>query len=477
MKYILVIYCLLSYTLHASAQSYEEKDIKSFGATGDGLHSDHDAFVKAAAYFNARGGHGKLVISNGTYIVGKQTFSKGTKGQPCYFGEDVLHLKGVRDFTIEGKNGAKIKYMNGLKFGAFNPATGEIFDHGNNYFVNYSYSSFIGMCIYIDKCTNVTVTSLELNGNSDNIILGGVYGDVGRQLPHYGVFISNSKIITIDNINCHHFGLDGICIGNAASDSTNNILLQNCTFEYNSRQGLSWIGGKGLTAKYCKFNHTGQGKFSSAPGSGVDIEAEWSPIRNGRFENCEFIDNKITGLVADSGNSGECSFSDCTFWGIDGWSIWIKKPAFSFKGCTIYGSVVHGYDASNDYEATRFTDCYFEDKPLNGRQAFGTYLVESSGMKRVNFTNCRFVSNTKKLLWVQTKAVANDEKYQFNNCTFTMNNSNLPKGDFIAIIRGIRSKNCKLIMSKEADVAGYYLSSCCEYVNVDAGGNKSFNSQ
>ena len=46
-------------------------DIKDFGAKGDGQTNDHDAFVAAAAAINKQGG-GKLIISPGTYIVGKQ---------------------------------------------------------------------------------------------------------------------------------------------------------------------------------------------------------------------------------------------------------------------------------------------------------------------------------------------------------------------------------------------------------------------
>ncbi|RYZ61233.1 MAG: hypothetical protein EOO14_05525 [Chitinophagaceae bacterium] len=50
------------------SQAFITRDIKSFGAKGNGRTNDHEAFRKAAAFFNARGGNGKLVISKGTYI-------------------------------------------------------------------------------------------------------------------------------------------------------------------------------------------------------------------------------------------------------------------------------------------------------------------------------------------------------------------------------------------------------------------------
>ena len=145
------------------------------------------------------------------------------------------------------------------------------------------------------------------------MILGGVYGDVGRQIPHNGVYILNSRSISIDNINAHHFGLDGIIISNKKSSVSDSIRLTNSIFEYNSRQGLSWVGGNQLYVKNCKFNHTGKGKFSSPPGAGVDIEAESGPIRNGVFDSCEFIDNIGLGMGADSGNSGDCTFQIVLF--------------------------------------------------------------------------------------------------------------------------------------------------------------------
>ena len=74
------------------AQKYIVKDIKSFGAKGNGKTNDQKAFQKAAAYFNNRGGNGKLIISKGIYIIGKQTFTGGKPNKPAYEGEDVLHF-------------------------------------------------------------------------------------------------------------------------------------------------------------------------------------------------------------------------------------------------------------------------------------------------------------------------------------------------------------------------------------------------
>jgi hypothetical protein len=478
MKNPIFFLCFLFGSILVQAQAYEVRDIKSFGAIGDGITNDHVAFQKAADYFNKRGGKGKLVISEGTYLVGKQTFTQGKNGQPCYQGEDLLSLVNVQDFAIEGRPGVKLIYRSGLRFGAFNPTTGAPYEHGNNYFVKYSYAAIIGHCIKIDKSNNITVSSLELDGNSSSIILGGVYGDVGRQLPHYGVFISNSKNIIIDGLNVHHFALDGICVGNKASTTKDSILLQNSSFEYNSRQGLSWIGGNDLKVKKCKFNHTGRGAFSSSPCAGVDIEAEWGPNRNATFEDCEFINNRGCAMVADSGDSGNCSFTNCTFWGVTNWSIWVTKPAFTFTRCNIYGSIVHGYDSPNDQDATKFIECHFEDKLYEGKPSYGKFLAEINFRRRVSFLSCTFISHTNKLIWAEMITNSPQEKFQFNNCTFTIYNNNFPRDTWIAVLRGMRYKNCKFELSKESKELNYWINMCCNGGgNIDAGGNKTITLQ
>lgn len=55
---------LFTYLPFADAQlTYLVRDIRSFGAKGNGRADDHDAFQRAAAFFNACGRQGKLVIS------------------------------------------------------------------------------------------------------------------------------------------------------------------------------------------------------------------------------------------------------------------------------------------------------------------------------------------------------------------------------------------------------------------------------
>lgn len=460
----------LSLFLYSHGQVMIVRDIKSFGAKGDGHTNDQAAFERAAAFFNSRKGNGTLVIPRGTYIVGKQPVTNGRDGRFNWDGQDVLHFSKVRNLTIRGASGALLRYTPGLKFGSFDPGTGKP-RQGNGYFVDTRYGASIGHCIFVDQSQNVTISGLELDGNQSAISLGGIYGDVGRQLPHYGIFIQNSNNITAQEINVHHFGLDGIAVANIKTNMPDRIRLLNCKFNYNARQGLSWVGGNDLTATNCQFNHSGKGKFSSAPAAGLDIEAEYGPISNGTFENCEFIDATGCCMVADGGNSRDVAFNNCTFWSSTSWSIWTTKPGFTFTRCKIYGPIVHGYDAPNDKDATKFIQCTIEDRAYNGQQPAGEFLIETNSRRRIRFEDCTITANYKKLFWIEAPAAwKQEEKFKFINCTITANSNKFSQGDYIAVLRGAYYRNTVFRFSKK-----YYLNTCCDAYNKDGGGNKIVN--
>ena len=95
---------------------------EDFGARGDGKSNDDAAFAALSAEVNRRRG-GTLSLRPGrTYIVGAQ--SRGTER----FGWEpapVLHLHDLLSpFKILG-NGARLRCQNGLRFGTFDPATGQ----------------------------------------------------------------------------------------------------------------------------------------------------------------------------------------------------------------------------------------------------------------------------------------------------------------------------------------------------------------
>jgi hypothetical protein len=395
-RILLLVFIFTSFTIDSSALI--TKSIRFFGAKGDGRTNDHDAFKKAAAYFNKIGGNGKLIIPRGTYIVGRQIRSKTSSRY--LIEDDIFYLKNCNNFSIEGTSQSRIFYVNNLRFGTFNPIDGKKFNPPTLPFYDMSKTAQIGCLFRFENCNNIKITDLDANGNNRYTIIGGSYGDMGIQLWHYGLHIVNCYEMKLTRLKFHHFCLDGIMINNQ-SDKNSNISILNSAFNYNGRQG-------GL---------------SSPPASGVDIEpTDGATVSQGTFENCTFINNKGCGLVADNTNSSNMTFKNCTYWGVDLWSLWIRPPAYSFYNCKIYGSFVNGCYTSIYNDATKFFTCTFKDSSYFGREVYGNYLIECDTKKKMVFDHCAFVAKKKNVMWYNGVGSTNKEDLpEFINCTVEKN--------------------------------------------------------
>src|SRR5690606_9800040 len=139
-------------------------------------------------------------------------------------------------------------------------------------------------------------------------------------------------------------------------------------------------------------------------------------------EDCEMFNNSGPGLGAASGNSADCTFINCTMWGTTAASAFINKPNFNFYNCNFYGTFAKGYSADKKEDATKFFNCHFEDKPYNGKPPFGRFLIEIVEAKKLQLTNCTFVTNTMKACWFSSNPTFTfEDKYRLNNCVFTIN--------------------------------------------------------
>jgi hypothetical protein len=425
--------------LRGAAVSGPTLDIKKdCGAKGDGVSNDTEAFRSAAERFQKAGG-GKLVLPGGVYIVGDQYHEQGQ--YPYYKHKSVFQLASVDGVIIEGRPGAVIRMRTGMRFGSFDKDTGEPYDpkgagaFKNGLFVDQRYAVFPGDLISISDSRNVVLRDIELDGNSAQLVLGGMYGDTGRQLPASGLRLDGNSNVLVENIFTHHHGLDGLSIGYVRmkeSDQPAPHALRNVTSEFNARQGLSWVGGRGLRAIDCKFNHTGRGAFGSAPGAGLDIEAEDSVCRDGTFIRCEFLNNAGCGVVAGSGDGGYTTFKDCTLWGTTAWALWNTKPGMKFESCKLYGSIVHAYASSNSPGlATQYTHCHFEDKehPQYGVYRQGTVVTHDGNAANVRFEHCEIVANEVKGVWLVGGAILRD-------CRITHRNTHVADHDFQSLFRG-----------------------------------------
>jgi hypothetical protein len=441
-RYIL-IFALIVFKQFCIAQKSVTKSLKDFGAKGDGITNDMPAFIKATKFFNLRKGNGTLIIPSGIYMVGTQT-TNPKKGDKYYITQDCLELLDCEKMTIRGEGQPIIKSSGGQRFGSFHPETGQVF-HPKMPFIELKYRIGIGNIINLVRCHDLTIQGFEADGNITQMQIGGTWGDVGHQVPHSGIVMGNSYNITVKNVNCHHFGLDGIMIVNEerlikGKRVKDNIVIENSSFEYNSRQGLSWVGGFGLTVSNSKFNHTGKnGILASPPSAGMDIEQEVSTLKEGTFTRCEYINNAGVGVIAYGGKSEDITFDDCTFWGTTAWSIWTQKTNYLFKNSRIYGSIVHANVGKTDYEATKFYNCTFENKPYKEQPAYGRFLVEYNFVDRVKFEKCTFNARYGIVpIWIDNKDKEDESAILLKNCTINLMVDNSKKYHYPSVLRNVK---------------------------------------
>jgi hypothetical protein len=363
------------------------------GALGSPAN-DTNAFILAAVIIQTLGG-GQLEIPFDNYIVGKQTFAGVAGLGYAYNPSQIFAVTGCTKPIVINGNGSVIKIATGLRFGAFDAVTGLAASPAMPYYGEGK--AALGTVFDFQKNSAVSLRDLEIDGNIANQVIGGYWGDTGRQLTGSGASFYGNGSVSVENVQSHHHCLDGFVVGHTGLLITDPVrrphIFTNCKSLYNGRQGLSWVGGNHLYAENCDFSETGKNGFvSSAPGAGLDIEAESSICRNGVFVNCTFADNTGCGLVADSGDSADCQFYNCKFIGTTNWALWAKKPGFKYFGCKIVGSAVNIYGSATEPEKAsqfHFSDFSHDvaDSPTGviygQRQEFG-------GCANVLMSGCTF---------------------------------------------------------------------------------------
>lgn len=374
-----------------------------FGAKGDGTTNDTAAFQALGRAVSAVGG-GTIQLRAVTYRVGEQRMlSKALDGY-TFSPADILVIRGCRrPLRIIG-NRARLRCAPGLRFGVFDEAGARV-DRPMPNLDPVGRATPYDQMIRIENCSGgVEITSLELDGNAAAAILGGRYGDLGWQLPAYGLVLENNAgAEIIRDVYSHHHLLDGILVRNHLGSADVERTFNRVRCEYNGRQGLSLTAGTGYRFVRCVFAHTGRGVLSSAPASGVDLEAEAGPIRNLTFEDCRFVNNVGAGMVADSGDTAGATFVRCDFIGTTNCSVWPNKPSFTFSDCRFVGQVVACYSSENAPLATRFRRCIFTDDPAlspTGKVFATGPIADLSTGTNVRFDACSFsVSHGAALPW------------------------------------------------------------------------------
>lgn len=375
---------------------------EDFGAAGDGTTNDTLAFIRMSAAVNLAGG-GTVVLSPKTYLVGAHVADPTLAY--AYGPTKIMEFDGcTQPLQILG-NGARLKCQDGLRFGTFDSQTGLPTKHSLPYYGTGELASpYIAMISVMNCKAGVYIEKLELDGNLSGLSIGGPYGDTGWQIPCYGIrLINNGEKEQILGVHTHHHPVDGLLIDGSAGRAAWSA-IEELTSDYNGRQGCSIIGGQNYSFTSCKFSHTGKAGLASAPGAGLDIEPESSPVRNLKFSGCEFINNSGAGLVADSGDSAAASFTDCRFVGTTSFAAWPNKPQFTFNSCQFVGSICNTFGSQDPALAAQFLNCSFLDDPKlspTGEVYHDDYpIADLSDHSNVLFDGCTFkLTNGNVLPW------------------------------------------------------------------------------
>ncbi|PZU14584.1 MAG: hypothetical protein DI591_11895 [Citromicrobium sp.] len=356
-----------------------------------------------------RAGGGRIVLSPKTYMVGRQT--PGAPPQYRYEPTPLIELEGLPlGITIEG-NGGTLRANPGLRFGSFD-------EHGTGlkpqlpFYDGRALATPYRFMIRISRSLGpVLIQDVELDGNIEAMILGGEWGDTGWQIPMSGIgLFDNIGSETVRRVYLHNHGQDGLIIDGANTEVGASRKIELLRSFHNGRQGCSIVGGNNYRFTQCEFSHTGRSAIASAPGAGVDLEAEGGKqVRDISFSFCTFDNNFGAGMVADSGPTEGVAFFACRFVGRTNWSAWPSKPRFRFGNCEFAGGLVRAYASDEPALASQFTDCFFADyDPRSGFPCYGSDgsvpIVDLGGSfeagRNVAFVRCLFdLRHQGKLPW------------------------------------------------------------------------------
>lgn len=252
-------------------------NVKNYGASGNGMTDDTNAFQKCVDVLSSKGG-GEMLVPAGNYAISHLTFFGKKYSNISVMGENSTIsqlIEGKRKSAVDGKFST---------FALRNAADGcFVFDAQ----------------VSMQKDDRNSIKNIKLTGLNfkSNV---GKYGfdELLHQISAHGV--SN---FTIENCTFTGFLGDGIAINGGTDFSrfhdayNKNVSILNCKFDginKNNRQGICIYYSDSFTIDHCDFKNITR---QDMPGA-IDIEPdrEINVLRNGIISNCTF--NNIGGTAA-----------------------------------------------------------------------------------------------------------------------------------------------------------------------------------
>lgn len=338
----------------------------------DPANVDHvmDALALASAELNLNGGGGLQFRHRTTYMVGRQsgfggyyTDGDGVRTQLAYAPDPIVYIwRATKPVIIQG-NGARLKAAPGLRYGGFN-AAGPLDPYSSYATQAWPY---VGMILAVYCTVPVLIENFHLDGSNDTIILGGDNNIDGRQLPASGIFaMNNTAPVIIRNIKSQRHCLDDITIGHAGTLNGTGDMIQldgiDLLNSKSARQGISLIGGRGVSIRNFRVSQIGRGAFSSSPAAGMDLEPDAGGyLRDVTIENFWSCDNAGPALACDSGNTKGVRIKQATLIGTTAVAAYLGSKGISIEDSLIVGVIGSTCDTMDADDGLRLTRVRLED--------------------------------------------------------------------------------------------------------------------
>lgn len=232
---------------------------EEFGALGDGLTDDYDAFQRMAEAVN-RSGSAVVVFKPGsTYLLNRY----------------IRRGNGVTDVIFEGCSGLVIEGNS-----ASISVKGDIFRDA------ITTRGLSGL--RFEDCSDVRVRNLQLIGNVEQMRRAATITEAST----HGLLFGGCVNVFVDGILARHFATDGLYVRASMRPdilgrhrASRNFDVRNSRFLFNARQGLSVIQLRDAKFEACEFSNTGYVEAAAvsgpygvhAPGAGVDVEPNATP--------------------------------------------------------------------------------------------------------------------------------------------------------------------------------------------------------
>lgn len=390
-----------------------------FNASSYGLSESNDAesnskALKALSEDVVSKGCGIIIIPPGTYKVGYQKRNSGAEHDPdiirAYAPQDCLRLQGLTGDVSIFMYGATLILDDGLRFGAFNPETGEPrpYSPTSNDMATRGDTGFI-FNIVENPNSNITIAGGVMNGNMSNLILGGQWGDVGRQCDGYGMRIRNYKSLTIMDMDIIKMPLDGVYTGDGwyankykQPKPTNlyNVKISGC-----GRDNWSITGNGHYSAQGCYFSEAAQYEVSSNPASNINVETEAGKVYQVVIDNCVLSNGRDANFIVTSKNVNGLYINNTLIYHDEEFftkgasaGVWMRGSPVRLHKCTFRNSRIlnqaGGKGGSMASSALPIVDdCIITNVNIDGTTPSSQVALINSDKHHMLLRDCKIVIN------------------------------------------------------------------------------------